>query len=110
MRGRATRHSIAVEAPYFPDRLVEMVQRKDPVAQPYDRGDPTNPFFGKKIFVMSGAADKIVPWAASQDFVEKLAVGSGGVKRVMVQEGAGHECTREMLEALGSFILEEIIR
>jgi len=109
MQARAMKYSVPAEPPYFPTGLTEMVARNDPVATPYDRLDATNAFLGKKILVMSGADDKLVPWEMSRDFVEKLEVGPDGVKKLMLLAGVGHECTDSMLEALGRFVGEEYL-
>jgi len=108
MQARAMKYSVPAE-PYFPTGLTEMVARNDPAATPYDRLDATNVFLGKKILVMSGADDKLVPWEMSRDFVEKLEVGPNGVKKLMLLAGVGHECTDSMLEALGRFVGEECL-
>lgn len=110
MRGRAMKQSIPITPPYFPQGLIELVNRKDPVAKAFDRADDSNPFLGKKILVLSGAVDKLVPWEASRNFVERLEVGPKGVKKVIVQEGVGHECTEEMLEEVSRFVAEEYLR
>lgn len=110
MQGRAKKLSIPIAPPYFPTSLVELVRRQDPAAKPFNRLDDSNPYLGKKILVLSGAADKLVPWEASKSFVEALAVGPDGTKKVVVQEGVGHECTQEMLEELGRFVGKEYLR
>ncbi|KXN84560.1 hypothetical protein AN958_12306 [Leucoagaricus sp. SymC.cos] len=110
MRGRAARFSIPVAPPYFPTGLLDMIARDDPAARPFDQLDASNPFLGRKILVLSGGADKLVPWDASKDFVEALEVGLNGVKKTMVYEGVGHECTKEMLEDLADFVVEEYMR
>ncbi|KAG1836212.1 hypothetical protein DFJ58DRAFT_917733 [Suillus subalutaceus] len=65
---------------------------------PYRAKDASNPFLGKKVLVISGKEDKLVPWVTSAEFVDGLEVGEGGIKRVVVEEGAGHECTSGMLK------------
>lgn len=109
MQARAMRYSVSTEPPHFPARLIETVAHKDPSTTPYDRLDATNPFLGKKILVMSGAADKLVPWEASRDFVERLEVGPGGVKKTVLLAEVGHKCTDSMLEALGRFVGKEYL-
>lgn len=58
---------------------------------------------GKKVLVLSGGIDTLVPWAASKQFVENLWVGNGGVKRVLVVPDAGHECTAAMVAEAAQF-------
>ncbi len=110
IRGRAAKLSLPLEPPYVPAQLVETINRKDPATKPFDQLDATNPFLGKRILVLSGANDKLVPWNASRSFVESLEVGNEGIKKVIVQTGVGHECTKEMLEELANFVGEEYLR
>lgn len=90
--------------------------RKGTDSDPARKYDPThatdsavNPFIGKKVLVLSGGADPLVPWTASQKFVDELQVGESGRKEVFVQDGAGHECTSEMVERLAKFIWENAL-
>lgn len=110
IRGRALKLHLPPEPPYFPTHLAEIVNRNDPAGKPFDRLDTANPFLGKKILVLSGANDKLVPWDASRQFVESLEVGDKGIKKVIVQAGVGHECTSEMLEELAKFVGDEYLR
>jgi hypothetical protein len=56
--------------------------------------------------VLLGKEDKTVPWVASAEFVEGLEVGEGGIKRVVVEEGAGHEWTKGMQKEADGFVRE----
>lgn len=107
---RAKAFNVPLDNPkFFPDSLWKIINSSDAAATEYRVGDESkNPFVGKKILVMSGAADKLVPWDASREFVENLNVGETGVKRVMVQEGAGHECTPEMIGEMSHFLHEQL--
>lgn len=104
MKQRASKYSVPVAPPYFPTSLLELVNQRDPVGKAFDRVDGANPYLGKKVLVLAGGADKLVPWEASREFVERLAVGPSGVKEVVVLEGVGHECSGEMLVAAGRFV------
>jgi predicted esterase len=76
---------------------------------PYRSLDSSNPFIGKKILVLSGGEDTLVPWSMSHAFVEGLEVGEMGVKKVVIQENTGHECTNEMVEEMAVFIRAEVL-
>jgi hypothetical protein len=105
---RAEKAGLNFEPPYMPKSLLELIRRDDPVASLYKSSDPaSNPFFGKKILVLSGAKDTLVPWSASKDFVEGLEVGEKGTKKVDVVPDAAHECTPEMVSTMSEFIWEE---
>ncbi|KAG1847600.1 Alpha/Beta hydrolase protein [Suillus subluteus] len=101
---RAQASGIPFSPPYFPTSFKTYIETYDPAQLAYRAKDASNPFFGKKILVLSGKDDKLVPWVASAEFVEGLEVGDGGVKRVVVEEGAGHECTNGMRKEAGLFV------
>lgn len=97
-----------MEAPHYPLHLKAYVDAYDPASFAFREQEVTNPFFGKKILVLSGAKDKLVPWSASQEFVEGLEVGDG-VKKVVLEENAGHECTPAMLREAGLFVIDWLV-
>ncbi|KAH6913233.1 Alpha/Beta hydrolase protein [Coprinopsis sp. MPI-PUGE-AT-0042] len=105
MRHRTAERGLPMEAPYFPPSLLKTIEEYDPAKTAYSSDGAENPFIGKKILVLSGAADTLVPWSASQNFVDHLEVGEDGSKRVEVYEGVGHNFTAEMEEELISFVL-----
>ncbi|RDB29097.1 hypothetical protein Hypma_014792 [Hypsizygus marmoreus] len=87
--------------PFFPASFTTLVRKLDP---PYRTG--LNPYLGKRLLVLSGKEDKLVPWDASQEFVEGVDVGEDGVKKVSLYEGVGHECTPEMVNEMADFIAD----
>jgi hypothetical protein len=46
----------------------------------------------------------LVPWSASESFVDALEVGPEGVKKVFLQEGVKHAYTDEMVDEAAAFI------
>ncbi|THV02766.1 alpha/beta-hydrolase [Dendrothele bispora CBS 962.96] len=111
MTARAEKFGISLEgSEYLPDSLLDFIRGNDPASTAYREMDPNrNPFFGKKVLVLSGGNDPLVPWNASEEFVKGLVVGDKGVKKRMVQDGAGHEFTPEMLEEMAKFLVDEIL-
>jgi len=109
MTDRARLNGIPFEAPYIPKSLLDVIQQYDPATASYTSTGALNPFFGKKVLVLSGADDKLVPWSASKHFVDNLNVGEAGVKKVIVAPGVGHKCTPEMVQAMAEFIWEEAL-
>ncbi|KAG0700573.1 Alpha/Beta hydrolase protein [Suillus ampliporus] len=106
MSRRAVLSEVPFKPPYYPDSLKAYVDANDPATFPYRAKDQSNPFLGRKILVLSGAKDMVVPWVASVEFVENLEVGEGGIKRFVLEEDAGHECTPRMQREAGSFVKE----
>ena len=111
---RAKASGFSTGPPTFPSSLVEYIKVHDPSSilnDPSSLVDPSqNPFFGKHVLVLSGADDKLVPWSASKRFVDELQVGPGGTKKVIVEEGAGHECTPQMVRELARFVWEHALQ
>ncbi|RDX43993.1 hypothetical protein OH76DRAFT_1487426 [Lentinus brumalis] len=70
---RAEASSIPIEPPYFPKTFVEYVKTHDPAG-----AGAAGAFWGKKILVVAGREDEVVPWAASERFVGELDVGGRG--------------------------------
>ena len=103
MEKRAEKHGIPRTPPFFPESLRALVRANDPVVA------PPGAFSGKRILVLSGADDMLVPWSASRAFVEALDVGEQGKKRVVVYPGVRHEYTLEMREELFRFFWEEAL-
>jgi predicted esterase len=109
MPARAALFGIKFEPPHMPQSLLQLIQRDDVAASPHDAAanPSSNPFYGKKILVLAGAKDKLVPWSASKNFVEKLHVGENGTKKVVVLAERGHECAPEMIDDAAAFIWNE---
>ncbi|KAJ9478192.1 Cytochrome b5 heme-binding domain-containing protein [Pseudozyma hubeiensis] len=98
--------------PYVPASLKALVEKIDPARTAYDSFDPRrNPFWGKKICVLSGANDKLVHWDWNEDFLKALVVGEPTGSRgempglkIHRRPGVGHEVTEEMVEEAGEWI------
>jgi len=103
---RAELCGVPFKPPYYPNSLKAYVDANDPAKRPYRANDSSNPFFGRKILVLSGAEDTLVPWVASVEFVQNLEVGEKGIKRFLLEESAGHKCTPRMQREAGLFVNE----
>jgi len=110
MEHRARDCSIQLIPPLFPHHLRAYVARHDPVSVPHTKESKTNPFLGKYILVLSGAADVLVPWECSRPFVDALNVGASGVKQIIVLDGIGHQLTPEMHTHTATFVLRWLMR
>jgi len=100
---RAQTAGVPFAPPYYPEHLRSYVDKHDPASCPFRAKDWSNPFLGKRILILSGGKDTLVPWSVSKDFAEGLYIGDG-VKRVVVEEDAGHECTPVMIKEIVLFI------
>jgi predicted esterase len=108
MSRRAKDSGVAFEPPYIPKTFLGFVEHNDPAHAPYTASDLSNPFFGKKVLVLSGADDRVVPWESSDEFVKKLNVGPNGVKKEIVYPGVGHKFTTEMMQETAQFLWDHL--
>ena len=104
MDARAKASGLQFGPPILPDSLLEVIIRESPVCTPVTG---RNPFLGKKILVLAGGKDKLVPWEFSESFVERIEVGEEGVKRLLVYPNVGHAFTASMEEDVANFVWEE---
>lgn len=109
IKRRAHTSSIAFQAPHIPNSLITLINTSDPASQDFKSLNSSNPFLGKKILVLSGKEDPLVPWSVSESFVDTLEVGPEGVKKVFLQEGVGHACTDEMVDEAAAFIGQNLL-
>jgi hypothetical protein len=108
IKQRAQKANVPFNAPFFPESFKALVERTNPASSAYREASSANPFWGKRILVLSGEIDPLVPWSASEKFIEGLEVGEGQgcVKRVSVHLGVKHHCTEAMITEMASFIKE----
>lgn len=103
MERRTKTAFVANGPPHVPHSLAHLIARIDPASQPFDVPDPQrNPFWGKRICMLNGGADKLVPFRCAEDFIHRLKVGPpdgpNGEQlnlRVSVRDDLGHEVTEE---------------
>lgn len=92
----------------FPRSLQDLLKRTDPINSAFDSPDPEkNPLWNKKLLVLTGVADDVVPANLGEPFFERLQVGPHGVKERWSQEGCGHRCSSEMIERAADFLWRE---
>ena len=100
---RAEHLGLPRSPPYIPASLRALVRANDSVPA------LATAFAGKRVLVLAGADDKLVPWEASRTFVEALDVGRGGRKVVRVEPGVKHEFTDGMNQEMFQFFWEEAL-
>jgi hypothetical protein len=103
MEQHAERLGLPRAPPYIPAPLRVLLRAHDTVAA------PAGTFAGKRVLVLAGVDDTLVPWAASRAFVEALDVGRGGRKVVVLLPGVKHEFTDGMREEMFRFFWEEAL-
>lgn len=82
----------------MPDSLRATIKRLDP---------KTANMSGKRILILSGKKDKLVPFDKGAAFVEELKAVAGSVQ-VEIYDGVGHRCTEAMIEELSKFVSREM--
>ena len=112
----AKRVGIPLSPPYFPSSLHALIRAHaatttTTAGEPVGLGDPASAsvYSGKRLLVLSGADDSIVPWEVARVGVEALDVGRTGRKEVVLVRGAKHELTDEMRGVLFRFFWEEAL-
>lgn len=110
MKQRAHKCAIPFEAPHVPKSLISLINKDDPASKDFKSLNSSNPFFGKKILILSGKEDPLVPWSVNKSFVDALEVGPEGVKKVSVKEGVEHTCTDEMVDDAAAFIGQYLLK
>ena len=106
MRHRAALAGLPYRAPHMPASLLALFERIDPDSVPYTSRDWVNPYLGKRILVLHGDSDELVPWHASAGFVDGLEVGPDGEKRVVLEKKRGHETSALMIAELVRWIVD----
>lgn len=97
----------ALVPPVWPDTFDRLLAQQGVVECDYTSNDATsNPYYGKRILVLGGADDRLVPPHIGYPFFEGLNVGPSGAKRQIIEAGAGHECTPAMIRHLADWIWE----
>lgn len=89
---------------YFPATLLDVVRRFDPAAVGVE--EAARRLRGKKVLCLSGALDKLVPYSCSKGFIEALKAAGGVDVDDRVFEGAGHECTPAMVQAVAEWVAQ----
>jgi hypothetical protein len=91
--------------PLFPASLLHLLNAEDPISTKYESSDPKlNPFIHKRILVLTGSEDTLVPSKYTRPFYDGLNVGEDGAKEMVEQRGAGHEVTEEMIRRTGEWV------
>ncbi|KAG9011100.1 hypothetical protein FRB94_009243 [Tulasnella sp. JGI-2019a] len=110
MEERARKTGMTTGPPVIPDSLRSYIVKHSPTSSSYNTASKLNPFLDKEVLVLSGASDRLVPWSHSEPFIDALVVGDKGRKKVVLQEGAGHELTADMHIEAATFAWEWIAK
>ena len=106
--GKSRLEGFEVGGRYYPAGLGKVVGEKDPEGMVKSLGEEEvgRRLRGKSLLVLSGGADKLVPWECSRGFVERCKGMEGVRVKSIVYEGVGHLCTDEMVEELALWVKE----
>lgn len=101
MKHRAAKSELDFKPPYMPQSLLALLDRLDPDSASYTSAEgSTNPYLGKKILVLHGEKDELVPWDCCKTFVDGLRVGEKGEKKIFIEQDRGHETSSLMVSEL----------
>lgn len=99
LRARAEGLGLAWAPPLFPPSLAGLLTSPR----------PEGAFRGKRILTIHGGNDKLVPYAAGKDEIDRIkdeveGGGQGGKVSVQVMEGLGHVVTADMVKMTAEWI------
>ncbi|CDZ96289.1 hypothetical protein [Phaffia rhodozyma] len=105
MTARLASQNLKFEPPIIPDTFRALIKQRDPVNCSFQaESAKENPFIGKKILVLSGRKDRLVPHVPhTSAFLEKLNVGTTG-RLENVEYDCGHELTEEGISRSAEWI------
>ncbi|KAK6352466.1 hypothetical protein TWF730_009291 [Orbilia blumenaviensis] len=102
-------------SPDYPKALDSTVRKTDPAGIIMTDRSPTEKprlikerLGGKKVLVLSGGADKLVPYDCSKPFLDLLKTEGQGIVGLkdIVYDGVGHDCTEQMIVELVAFVAD----
>lgn len=107
MRERMAKIPIPFGPPAVPSSMLTLIALRSPPSTAYTSVDrDANPFIGKKVLVLSGKRDRLVPHEPhTRAFLDKLELGQAGVKE-HEEFDCGHELTEEMVVRAAGFIAQ----
>ncbi|CAE6427350.1 unnamed protein product [Rhizoctonia solani] len=85
------------------------ILKHDPVSHSRSSLRP-NPFMNKHILALAGAQDSLIPFLATRQFLDRINVGPLGTKQLIIQQGVGHQCTREMVVEMVEVIWDRVLQ
>lgn len=107
MKHRAAKSELDFKPPYMPQSLLKLLDTLDPDSVSYTSTNDTskNPYLGKKILVLHGEKDELVPWDCCKTFVEGLQLGEKGDKKIFIEQDRGHETSSAMVGELVKWLV-----
>lgn len=104
MRERMAKIPVDFAPPAVPPALLSLIASRAPPSTPYTSTDASNPFLGKKVLILAGAKDRLVPYEPhTRVFFDALEVGPDGAKEREIYD-CGHEFTPEGTLRCADFI------
>ncbi|CAE6438980.1 unnamed protein product [Rhizoctonia solani] len=99
---------IPLVSSYMTSATRNYILKNDPVS--HRRNLRPDPFVNKHILALAGAQDGMVPLPATRRFLDRINVGPLGAKRLIIQQGVGHQCTREMVIEMAELVWDVALR
>ncbi|KAG8728837.1 hypothetical protein FRC12_021452 [Ceratobasidium sp. 428] len=85
---------------YMSSSIRSYIIKNDPVSRKRNSQEFTN----KHVLALAGAQDGIIPLLPTRAFLDRIDVGPTGSKRLVIQQGVGHQCTREMVREMAELV------
>ncbi|KAH7341853.1 hypothetical protein B0J17DRAFT_715016 [Rhizoctonia solani] len=94
---------------YMTPKIRNYILKHDPVSHSRSSLRP-NPFMNKHILALAGAQDSMIPFPTTRQFLDRINVGPLGTKQLIIQQGVGHQCTREMVAEMVEVVWDRVLR
>jgi predicted esterase len=107
MEYRLKSSGFPMEPPYLPQSFLRILERNDPGTILRLTQEIPDPLKRKKILVLAGKEDTLVPWIASTHFISVLQQQSKNIQ-VKQYDGVGHAYPPEMMQDFYNWFIKFI--
>ncbi|KAG8700738.1 hypothetical protein FRC08_004474 [Ceratobasidium sp. 394] len=100
---RSNSGALPLVSSYIPSSIRGHIIKHDPVSRKRNVLQE-RVFMNKHILALAGAQDGMIPLLATRSFLDRIDVGPAGTKRLVIQQGVGHQCTKEMVKEMAELV------
>ncbi|KAG9093844.1 hypothetical protein FRC06_011360, partial [Ceratobasidium sp. 370] len=100
---RSNTCAVPLVSSYIPSSIRSHIIRRDPVSRKRNASQERL-FVNKHVLALAGAQDGMIPLLATRAFLDRIDVGPAGTKRLVIQQGVGHQCTKEMVREMAELV------
>ncbi|KAG9128386.1 hypothetical protein FRC07_014800 [Ceratobasidium sp. 392] len=105
---RSSSPGVPLVSSYMSSSIRNYIIKNDPVSRKRSPSQQTS-FMNKHVLALAGAQDGMIPLLATRAFLDRIDVGPAGTKRLVIQQGVGHQCTREMVREMAKLVWKVVL-